>query len=115
MTISQRIFAILKEKNIKQKELSQKSNISEAAISDWKKKGTNPAAENLSAIANALGVSLDYLITGKENTIPPYNIVTRELTKSEQELLSLFNQLSDDEKQREIGRMEVMTEFHSSK
>ena len=38
MTISQRIFSILKEKKKKQKELSAYTGISEAAISDWKKK-----------------------------------------------------------------------------
>ena len=52
MTISQRIFSILKEKKKKQKELSAYTGISEAAISDWKKKGTNPSSDKIFAIAN---------------------------------------------------------------
>lgn len=69
MTISQRIFLILKEKGKKQKELSQYTGISEQTISDWKKKGSIPSAEKISGIADFLGVTTDYLLTGKERTI----------------------------------------------
>ncbi len=68
MTISQRIFTILKQKHLKQKDLADYSGISTSAISAWNKNNTNPAAESLSIIADFLGVSLEYLITGQENT-----------------------------------------------
>lgn len=68
MTISQRIFSILKEKKKKQKELSAYTGISEAAISDWKKKGTNPSSDKIFAIANFLEVSVEYLLTGEDRT-----------------------------------------------
>lgn len=69
MTISQRIFIILKEKGKKQKELSQYTGISEQTISDWKKKGSIPSADKISGIADFLEVSTDYLLTGEEQTI----------------------------------------------
>lgn len=68
MTISQRIFLILKEKGKKQKELSQYTGISEQTISDWKKKGSIPSADKISGIADFLEVSTDYLLTGKERS-----------------------------------------------
>ncbi len=66
MTISQRIFEELEKQGKKQKELADYIGLSTSAISDWKKKGTNPAAEKISVIADFLGVSTDYLLTGKE-------------------------------------------------
>lgn len=66
MTISQRIFMILKEKRLKQKDLSEYTGISTSAISAWNKNNLNPAADKLSIIADFLGVSLSFLITGKE-------------------------------------------------
>ncbi len=66
MTISQRIFMILREKRLKQKDLSEYTGISTSAISAWNKNNLNPAADKLSIIADFLGVSLSFLITGKE-------------------------------------------------
>ena len=37
-TISDRIFELLKERNMSQKEFAQKTGIAESTISDWKKK-----------------------------------------------------------------------------
>lgn len=80
MTISQRIFYELKKQKKKQKELAEYIGLSTSAISNRKKKGTNPAAENISAIADFLKVSTDYLLTGreKENYIVSHKIKIME-------------------------------------
>lgn len=83
MTISQRIFEELKKQGKKQKELADYIGLSTSAISDWKKKGTNPAAENISAIANFLNISTDYLLTGKEKSNT--NISNSTVDEQEQE------------------------------
>lgn len=88
MTISQRIFEELKKQKKKQKELADYIGLSTSAISDWKKKGTNPAAEKISVIADFFGVSTDYLLTGRERNevkepIKAYNSVrVRDMTNS---------------------------------
>ena len=41
MTVSQRIFTILDEKKMTQKEFSEKTGIPQSTISDWRKKNTN--------------------------------------------------------------------------
>lgn len=107
ITISQRIFLLLKEKKLKQKALAQKTGISESAISDWKKKGTNPAADNLSAIADFLGVSLSYLITGKEAP------QTEKLSTDQQELIDYYNKLPEREQQRLIGRAAALVDIYN--
>ncbi len=69
MTISQRIFELLKEKHRTQKELSEYTGISPAAISSWKSKNTNPSADKIVKIAEFFKVSPIYLLTGS-STLP---------------------------------------------
>lgn len=107
MTISQRIFEELKRQKKKQKELAEYTGISESAVSDWKKKGTNPAAENLSAIADFLNVSVNYLLTGEDEP--------ETSGSKEQEMLNLFRRLPNDEQAKLIGRTELLVEMTSSK
>ena len=82
MTISQRIFILLKQKHKKQKELAEYTGISTSAISAWNKNNTNPAAESLSIIADFLEVSLDFLITGQEKSIPLESDEIKKLLKN---------------------------------
>lgn len=100
MTISQRIFYILAQKHKKQKDLARYTGISETAISDWKKKGTNPSADKLAVISEFLEVSVEYLLTGSENTRNP------ELSENEIELLTLYKKLSARDQIKFIGRIE---------
>lgn len=82
MTISQRIFEELQKQGKKQKDLAAFIGISTSAVSDWKKKGTNPAAENISAIADFLNVSLEYLLTGEEKKTRNIGIQNSTVTSS---------------------------------
>jgi transcriptional regulator with XRE-family HTH domain len=50
------------QKNIKQKDLVKYAGISTSAISDWKKRGTNPSVDKIGLIADCLGVSVNYLL-----------------------------------------------------
>lgn len=54
MTISEKIFSIMKEKGISQLTLAQKTGIGQSTISDWKTKKTNPSANKILAICDAL-------------------------------------------------------------
>lgn len=108
MTISQRIFEELKKQGKKQKDLAVYIGLSTSAVSDWKKKGTNPAAENLSIIADFLNISIEYLLTGKEKSSP-----TVTLTADEQDLLDIYNSLSPKSQGRLRERAEVLAELEA--
>lgn len=54
MTISERIFKIMKEKGISQFKLSKTTGITQSTISDWKTKKTNPSSDKIMAICKAL-------------------------------------------------------------
>ena len=67
-TISGRIFELLRERNMSQKEFAQKTGIAESTISDWKKKRTNPVSDKILIICEVLQVTPYELLSGAEHT-----------------------------------------------
>lgn len=64
--INKKIFDLLDEKGMTQKELSELTGISTSAISDWKHKGANPSAANVQKICKVLGENPEKLL-GRNN------------------------------------------------
>ncbi len=67
MTISERIRLARQKKGITQNELAVKSGINNKSISRYELGSSTPPADAIKAIADALGVSTDYLLSDKEN------------------------------------------------
>ncbi len=65
ITIGDRIKKRRKELNLTQLQLAEKLNVTDRAVSKWEQNDGNPDFSILSTLAEALDVSLDYLITGK--------------------------------------------------
>ena len=63
MIISEKIFELIKAKGMNQKEFALKTGIAQSTISDWKTKGTNPAADKIMVICDVLGVTPVELLT----------------------------------------------------
>lgn len=66
MTISERIFELLEKRGITQKEFSIKTGITQSAISDWKRKNTNPVSNKILTICEVLNVTPYELLSGVE-------------------------------------------------
>lgn len=106
MTVSQRILEIMEQKHIKQKTLADYTGISTSAISDWKKKGTNPSVDKLVIVSECLGVSVEYLLGISEDTNEYDKIIqTNQLMQTNNnldemttELIKRFQKLSFDDK-----------------
>ena len=79
---------------------------SRSAINAWKKGNIN--AGTTAEIANALDVSLEYLITGQEKSSP-----TIELTADERELLDIYNNLSPKSQGQVKERAIVLAELEA--
>ena len=67
MTVSQRIFEIMAEKQISQLQLSQYTQIAPSTISAWKTKNSSPSSDKITSIAECLGVSVSYLLGVEQN------------------------------------------------
>ena len=66
MTISERLFSIMEEKNISIPDLSRMTGISRHTIFDWRKKNTNPGADKVMIICDALRILPDSLLEWKD-------------------------------------------------
>ncbi len=65
MEFSERLLLVLKDRKITQRELAEKINTTETALSRYVNGSRKPRMDNLLKLARALNVSVEYL-TGKE-------------------------------------------------
>lgn len=93
MTIIQRVQSMLEERGIKASVLCEYARIDQGTYSAWKKRGTNPGAEYISAIADFFDVPERYILTG-EAPKAVYDFQP-QLSKSEERLLSYWRALND--------------------
>lgn len=78
--ISNRIKLKLEEKGLRQLDLAKATGVSTAAVNKWISGNTkNLKSENLIAISKYLGVTIEWLVTGKADVVSlPFNKVTVE-------------------------------------
>lgn len=60
---------LLKEKGVRTSDVCKATGIVASTFSDWKKGKSTPKQEKLMKIADYFGVSLEYLMTGKDSQI----------------------------------------------
>ncbi len=116
MVISDRVFKLLKEKGMSQKEFSERTGIPQSTISDWKRKNVNPASDKIMIICEVLEISPSELLTGiGDDTymIPEHIIIDKE--GDEFRLVSGYRELDEKRKDRLIGYMEALLEYFKNK
>ena len=65
--ITNRVYALMEERGVNARRVSRELELSNSAFTDWKNSKHGPGVEALVKLAAYFGVSLDYLITGREN------------------------------------------------
>ena len=81
MTIGKRIAALRREKNLKQDDLAQMLEVSPQAVSKWENDQTCPDISMLPKLAKILGVSVDELLSGKQELQPVVTLVPEDQRK----------------------------------
>ena len=66
-TLGKRIAALRREKGLKQEDIAQALDVSSQAVSKWENDQSCPDIGLLPKLARLLGVSVDTLLTGKED------------------------------------------------
>ncbi len=99
MEIIERIYELLHDKNKRAYELCEKLDIRTSTMSTWKARTNDPPAKYMKPIADFLGVSLDYLLTGHEAPI------RKATTPEEDELLELFRSLPENKRYEFVGEL----------
>lgn len=109
MIISERIFQMLKEKGISQKEFSGRTGIAQSTISDWKHKKTNPAADKLLAICEALDTTLYELLSDVQDSgTGTMDYVYVEKDSPEHLVLTKFQEMEEENRERLLKYMQEL-------
>ena len=112
-TVSDRIFELLKERNMTQKEFAKRTGIAESSISDWKKKRTNPVSDKILIICEVLDVTPYELLSGAEHTgSRSREHDTYVISKGTDEgmLLEMYQKMDTGMQSRVRGYMEALME-----
>jgi transcriptional regulator with XRE-family HTH domain len=73
-TISQRIILARKASGLSQELLAERMRVSRGACGHWERGKALPSTEHLTALANILNVSLEWLLAGKGDMNTNYQI-----------------------------------------
>lgn len=70
MEFHERLLEVRKKAGMTQSDLAEKLDVSRQAVSRWEMGTAKPEFENLIAISNIFGVSIDYLLKGVDEHSP---------------------------------------------
>ena len=108
MTISERIFKLMEEREIAQTDFSKATGIAQSTISDWKRKKTNPSADKIMIICKVLNVTPYELLQDTVQSVEEldYRVVSKG-TK-EYDFLIEMESLKKSQKERLLGYIEAL-------
>ena len=86
-TLGKRIGALRREKGLKQDELAEKLGISPQAVSKWETDQTCPDISLLPRLAKILGVSVDELLSGKQESAPAVRMLPEAERKNIEDMM----------------------------
>lgn len=111
MTIGERVLDLVHQRDMTQKEFSEKTGIPQSTMSSWKGKKQNPSLDKLKVICDTLQVDPYYLISGTESNESlnnDYLMVYRD--DEEYELMIEYRKLDRDCKNRLAGYLAALSE-----
>lgn len=87
MTLGKRIGLLRRQKNLKQDDLAGMLDVSPQAVSKWENDQTCPDISLLPKLAQILGVSVDELLSGKQELEPTVQILPEEQRKDIKDMM----------------------------
>lgn len=100
MRIGERVLKILEQKGLKQSDLALYLGTKPSTVNGWKNENRNPSCEYILPICEFLGITTDYLLTGKEP-----NNTNDKLSDDETNLIELYRKLPNEDKREFIGEL----------
>lgn len=114
MIISERIFEIIKEKNMTQAEFGKRAGIATSTISEWKKRKTNPSADKIMDICVALEVTPEEILTGrgidKKNSLEDSERENK-MTPIDWKIIKDYHEMKETQKRRLLKYMEMLKQL----
>lgn len=94
MTVFERIENLRKSRKISQGKLEKELGFSNGSISKWKT--SMPTPERLQKIADYFGVTIDFLMTGKEETIANSELTVKDEREIGRDLDRIMEEIEND-------------------
>lgn len=104
-TFKVRLTLLRKEKKCTQTELAERMGVNKATINKYEKGTASPSYEMLWKLAEFFDVSVDYLI-GRNNSFNGDPELNKEIT----EIIRLFDSMSNEDKEKTIKMIRLMTD-----
>ncbi len=114
MLISERIFKIIKDKNMTQTEFAKRAGIAGSTVSEWKKKRTNPSADKIMDICAALEVTPEQLLSGRgiDDGESQEDLKRGEIiTPIDRQIIEDYHGMKEAQKRRLLKYMEVLKQL----
>ena len=108
MTISERLFAIMKEKHITMPDLSRMTGISRHTIFDWQRRGTNPGADKIMVICEALHITPEELLIGTTKGSSTGVDICMDAGSFETQIIEGCQGFSDEQKKRLLAYISML-------
>jgi len=118
MTISERIFDLIKVRGMTQKEFSEKTGIAQSSISDWKRKKTNPVSEKILIICEVLNVTPYELLGGTDgvgNRSNPAEVIILNKDSEMGRLVVGYSNMDKGLQGRLLGYMKALLELEEQR
>ena len=110
---------LLDEKGLKNADVARATGISNMTLSDWKRGKSEPKTKNMQKIADFLGTTLSYLVTGEEsNPIFEQANTDYDLSNIDNKLKDYvfkLSKLSDKEQENIMNLIDMMYENTQNK
>lgn len=103
MNFNNRLYQLRKQKGFSQEELANRLNVSRQTISKWEVGDSTPDMEKLIAISDLFNVSLDNLVTGKEDE-------PQITTETKSDFVSILNEkvLTNENKKKAKSALKII-------
>lgn len=99
-----RLYELRSEKNLSQRDMAKILNISQGTYNNWENANTQPSIEQLIAIAEFFGVTVDYLIGNTDD----FGNVNYSLNEEQRKYLSLLARVNPQTKPAVIAILEEL-------
>lgn len=112
MQIYERVFGLLQDIGMPQKEFSEKTGIPQSTISDWKNKKVNPSSDKIMIICQVLGVTPYDILSGTESDKyekPDFLVVNK--STDEYILIENIRKLSKSKYNKLLGYVEALADI----
>lgn len=93
--------------------ISKATGIGQSTFSDWKNKGVTPKADKMAKIAEYFGVSMEYLMTGKESSYTEENADLFSVIIEDERLMDALKKymaLTDEKKSHVLEMINLLSE-----